>query len=77
MMEGQRIIIVTNVLFGLIELGAPELKQLEYILLFVHIIGFSLSFGPCSFVIITEILHDITYPSILFWILIFAFGLLN
>jgi hypothetical protein len=22
-------------------------------------------------------MHDITYPSILFWILIFAFGLLN
>lgn len=53
MMEGQRVIIVANVLLGLIEFGAPELKSLEYILLFVHMIGFSLSFGPCSFVIIT------------------------
>ena len=41
---------------------------------FLHVIGFSLSFGPCSFLIATEILHDITYPSILFWVLAFIFG---
>lgn len=40
-------------------------------------VGFSLSFGPCSFLIGTEIMHDITYPSIFFWIFIFIFGILN
>lgn len=39
--------------------------------------GFSLSFGPCSFLVATEIMHDITYPSIIFWIFIFSFGLIN
>lgn len=40
-------------------------------------VGFSLSFGPCSFLVGTEIMHDITYPSIFFWIFIFIFGILN
>ena len=40
-------------------------------------IGFSLSFGPCSFLIGTEIMHDITYPSIFLWIFIFIFGISN
>lgn len=40
-------------------------------------VGFSLSFGPCSFLVGTEIMHDITYPSIFFWIFIFAFGIIN
>lgn len=77
MLEGQRLIILSLILLGLIEYAAPELKSLEYILLFTHMVGFSLSFGPCSFLIGTEIMHDITYPSILFWILIFSFGILN
>lgn len=50
---------------------------MEYFIIFIHIVGFSLSFGPCSFVLATEIMHDITYPSILFWVLIFSFGLIN
>jgi len=53
MLEGQRIIIVANILLGLIEWAAPELKTIEYILIFAHIVGFSLSFGPCSFLIAT------------------------
>jgi hypothetical protein len=40
-------------------------------------IGFSLSFGPCSFLIGTEIMHDITYPSMLLWIFIFLLGLMT
>ena len=58
-------------------MAGPQFKYIEYILIFVHIIGFSLSFGPCSFLIGTEIMHDITYPSILFWIFIFISGLIN
>ena len=77
MLEGQRVILVCNILLALIEYAAPQLKTMEYFIIFVHIIGFSLSFGPCSFVLATEIMHDITYPSILFWVLIFGFGLTN
>ena len=77
MMEGQRIIIVVLICLGLVEWASPDLKGIEYLLIFVHIIGFSLSFGPCSFLVGTEIMHDITYPSIFFWIFIFIFGILN
>ena len=70
-------IIVADIFLGLVEWVAPELKGIEYLLIFVHIVGFSLSFGPCSFLVGTEIMHDITYPSIFFWIFIFGFGLLN
>lgn len=35
-------------------------------------IGFSVCYGPCSFLIGTEILHDIFYPSILLWVFIFV-----
>jgi hypothetical protein len=34
-------------------------------------VGFSLCYGPCSFLIGTEILHDIFYPSVLLWVFIF------
>lgn len=51
MLEGQRVIIVSLLLFGFIEGFAPELKEFQFILMFVHMIGFSLSFGPCSFLI--------------------------
>ena len=77
MLEGLRIIFVANILLGLIEWAAPELKGLEYFVIFAHIVGFSLSFGPCSFLLATELMHDITYPTILFWVSIFAFGLIN
>ena len=77
MLEGQRIIIVSLVFLGLVEWAAPDLKGIEYLLIFFHMVGFSLSFGPCSFLVGTEIMHDITYPSIFFWILVFIFGILN
>lgn len=53
MLEGQRIIVLSLILLSLIEYSAPELKSLEYIFIFIHMVGFSLSFGPCSFVIDT------------------------
>jgi hypothetical protein len=34
-------------------------------------VGFSLAYGPCSFLIGTEILHDIFLPSVLLWVFIF------
>lgn len=34
-------------------------------------IGFSVCYGPCTFLIGTEILHDIFYPSIFLWVFIF------
>lgn len=77
MLEGMRVILVCNILLGLIEYAAPELKTIDYLIIFLHIVGFSLSFGPCSFLIATEIMHDITYPSIIFWIFIFSFGIIN
>jgi MFS transporter, SP family, galactose:H+ symporter len=75
MLEGMRVILVANLLLALIEFAAPELKYLEYLVIALHMIGFSLSFGPLSFVLATELMHDITYPTMLFWVLIFATGL--
>ncbi len=77
MLEGQRLIIVSLILIWFIETFAPWLKLFTFILIFVHMIGFSLSFGPCSFLIGTEILHDITYPSMLLWIFGFLFEIIT
>ena len=70
-----RVILVANLLLALIEFAAPELKSIEYMVIALHMIGFSLSFGPLSFVLATELMHDITYPTMLFWVLVFASGL--
>lgn len=75
MLEGMRIILVANLLLAIIEYAAPELKTIEYLVIALHMVGFSLSFGPLSFVLATELMHDITYPTILFWVLVFASGL--
>ena len=44
------------------------------ILIFIQMVGFSLSYGPCSFVLLTELMHDIWFPSMLLWIFIFIHG---
>lgn len=75
MMEGQRVIIVCLLLIAFIEFFVPELHVFTYILTFIQMIGFSLCYGPCSFLIGTEILHDIFYPSVLLWVFIFLNGL--
>jgi hypothetical protein len=71
MMEGQRVIIISLILIAFIEIFVPELHIFTVILTFVQMVGFSLSYGPCSFLIGTEILHDIFYPSVLLWVFIF------
>ena len=75
MMEGQRIIIVCLLLIGFIEIFVPSLHIFTAILTFIQMVGFSLSYGPCSFLIGTEILHDIFYPSVLLWVFIFLNGI--
>jgi hypothetical protein len=34
-------------------------------LTFVHMVGFGASYGPCTFLIGTEVVNDIFYPAIL------------
>lgn len=53
MMEGQRIILISLLLIAFIEIFVPSLHIFTVILTFVHMIGFSLSYGPCSFLILT------------------------
>lgn len=71
MMEGQRIIIVSLLLIAFIEIFVPSLHIFTVILTFIQMVGFSVCYGPCTFLIGTEILHDIFYPSILLWVFIF------
>jgi predicted MFS family arabinose efflux permease len=73
LLEGMKIMAVANILIALIEYGAPSLKTVEYSLIFVHMLGFSMSFGPTTFMIGTETFPDITYHTILLWSLIFGF----
>lgn len=75
MMEGQRVIIVSLLLVAFIEIFVPQLHVFTVILTFIQMVGFSLSYGPCSFLISTEILHDIFYPSVLLWVFIFIHGI--
>jgi len=75
MMEGQRIILISLLLIAFIEIFVPSLHIFTVILTFVHMIGFSLSYGPCSFLILTEILHDIWLGSTLLWVFIFIHGI--
>jgi hypothetical protein len=71
MMEGQRIIIVSLLLIAFIEIFVPQLHIFTVILTFIQMVGFSVCYGPCSFLIGTEILHDIFYPSVFLWVFIF------
>ena len=75
MMEGQRIILISLFLIAFIQIFVPSLHIFTVILTFVHMIGFSLSYGPCSFLILTEILHDIWLGSVLLWFFIFIHGI--
>ncbi len=75
MMEGQRIIIVSLLLIAFIEIFVPSLHIFTVILTFVQMVGFSVCYGPCTFLIGTEILHDIFYPSVLLWVFIFIHGI--
>jgi hypothetical protein len=51
MMEGQRVIIVSLLLIAFIEIFVPQLHIFTVILTFTQMVGFSLSYGPCSFLI--------------------------
>lgn len=51
MMEGQRVIIVSLLLIAFIEIFVPQLHIFTVILTFIQMVGFSLSYGPCSFLI--------------------------
>lgn len=51
MMEGQRVIIVSLLLVAFIEIFVPQLHIFTVILTFIQMIGFSLCYGPCSFLI--------------------------
>lgn len=68
-------IIVSLLLVAFIEIFVPQLHVFTVILTFIQMVGFSLSYGPCSFLIGTEILHDIFYPSVLLWVFIFVHGI--
>lgn len=74
MMEGQRIIIVSLLLIAFIEIFVPSLHIFTVILIFIQMVGFGISYGPCSFVLLTELMHDIWFPSMLLWIFIFIHG---
>lgn len=71
MLEGQRIIIISLLLIAFIEIFVPRLHFFTVILTFIQMIGFSVCYGPCTFLIGTEVLHDIYYPSLLLWLFIF------
>jgi MFS family permease len=70
MQEGQKIIIITLFMIGFLIIVAPEHKELILMLVFIHMVGFSLSYGPCTFLIGTEIVNDIFYPALTQWVLI-------
>lgn len=70
MQEGQKIIILALFLIGIVQIMAPEYGNLSILLIFIHMVGFSLSYGPCTFLIGTEVVNDIFYPALLQWALI-------
>lgn len=51
MLEGQRVIILSLILATLVTAYAPDMKEILYVVIFLQMVGFSLSFGPCSFLI--------------------------
>ena len=75
MMEGIRVIIVSLLLISFIEIFVPDLHVFTVILTFIQMIGFSLSYGPCCFVLVTCIMHDIWLPSLILWVSIFIHGI--
>lgn len=75
MQEGIRIIIIALLLVAFIELFVPELHIFTVILIFIQTVGFSLSYGPCCFVLVTCIMHDIWLPSVILWVFIFIHGI--
>ena len=75
MMEGQRVILISLLLIAFIEIFVPSLHIFTVILIFIQMVGFSLSYGPCSFLILTEIMHDIWLGSALLWVFIFIHGI--
>lgn len=77
MATGQKIIIVSLFLVGILDLFAPKLYIISFILIFIHMVGFSICYGPCSFLIGTEILHDATLPGVILWIGIFSLNFIN
>jgi hypothetical protein len=72
MLEGQRIIIIALLLTAFVEIFVPELHFFTVIFTFVQMVGFSVCYGPCTFLIGTEVLHDIFYPALLLWSFIFV-----
>jgi hypothetical protein len=71
MQEGIRLIIMCLILVVFIEVFVSDLHILTAILTFVRMIGYSLSYGPCNFVMITCILQDIWLPATILWISFF------
>jgi len=71
MLEGIRIIIIALILVAFIGFFVPDLYAFIVISSFIQKVGFSLSYGPCCFVLATCILQDIWLPSTIFWIMIF------
>lgn len=51
MATGQKIIIVCLFLIGILDIFAPNLHVILLILIFTHMIGFSICYGPCTFLI--------------------------
>jgi len=75
MQEGIRVIIIALLLVSFIELFVPDLHIFTVILTFIQMVGFSLSYGPCCFVLVTCIMHDIWLPSVILWVFIFIHGI--
>lgn len=75
MQEGIRVIIIALLLISFIELFVPDLHVFTVILTFIQMVGFSLSYGPECFVLVTCIMHDIWLPSVILWIFIFIHGI--
>jgi len=71
MLEGQRIVIISLLLTAFIEIFVPTLHFFTVIFTFIQIMGYSVCYGPCTFLIGTEVLHDIFYPALLLWFFIF------
>jgi hypothetical protein len=76
MQEGIRIIMMALILIAFVEVFVDDLHIFTAILTFVQMAGFSLSYGPCCFVLVTCILHDIWLPSVILWISIFLHSIL-
>lgn len=71
MQEGQRLIVLSLLLFGVVNVFVPDLQALSLGLVFVHMVGYSLSYGPCTFLIATEVVVDVFYPALIQWGVIF------